>query len=201
MKLWILITLFFPIATFAQSSDYSIWEVSGSSKVIVEGASNVNEFQCATANYRGTDLLRKSSLPGISSYRLSGKIEMEVRSFDCENRMMTRDLRETLKAEEYPKITIELLSLIIPENPVNGQKVSGKADITLAGNSRTFDITWTLILDRDFMRLKGTQDFKFTQFNLNPPSKMMGMVQVKNDIVVDFDLSMQLIASTESSSD
>ncbi len=201
MRFWIIIGLFFPFLTFAQGSDYSVWEVSTASKVVVEGASNVNEFQCATAHYRGSDLLRKTFLPASSTWRLTGKIEMEVRSFDCENRMMTRDLRHTLKADDYPRITIEILSLEIPENPVSGQKVSGKADITLAGNSRTFDIRWTLVLEDDRMRLMGKQNFKFTQFDLDPPTKMMGMIQVKNDIVVDFDLSMQLIEASDLSSD
>nr|MBS0036609.1 YceI family protein [Saprospiraceae bacterium] len=199
MRYLILFILFaFPQMTFSQyegNTSESYWEVKATSKVLVEGKSNVNEFQCVTLNYEGEDQLKKSYHSQSKNWNLTGSIDMKVKSFDCENRIMTRDLRETLRAEVHPTISIELLQFLLPEHPRPSEKITGRAKITLAGNSRTFNITWTLFKEGDTMRMLGTHDFKFSDFNLDPPTKMMGMIQVRDDITVDIDLTMEMISN------
>lgn len=180
---------------FSQQSEgqnESLWMVSGSSRILVEGSSNVNEFQCVTLHYEGEDILRKKPIHKQNKWELTGAIEMQVKSFDCESRMMTNDLREILKEGDYPKISINLLSLMIPGQLQNPQKVKGKVAITLAGTSRIFEMAWTLFPENPKkLRLAGTHDFTFSQFNLDPPTKMMGMIKVKDEITVDLNLLME----------
>lgn len=190
-----LVFIFIPFIGFNQKAMNieSLWTVAGTSKVMVEGSSNVNEFQCVTLNYEGADELKKFFREENGDRILTGAVEMKVRSFDCENRMMTRDLRETLKEQVYPNITIELQSLRIPESASKQQRVTGRAKVTIAGTSQELDMNWTLVRENvSTMRLLGTHDFSFTQFNIDPPTKMMGMIRVKDEIKVDFDLVMEM---------
>jgi hypothetical protein len=190
-----LLALVLPFIGPVDNGDHieSVWTVSGTSRVLVEGQSNVNEFQCVTLHYEGKDKLEKRIDPNTRNRFLTGSIEMKVRSFDCENRMMTRDLRETLKEDLYPTISIELISLRLPEKLERSQKVRGEAEITIAGNTRVLDLTWTLSMpDRDKMRLSGNRELKFSQFGLEAPTKMMGMIRVRDELFVDFDLLMEM---------
>lgn len=43
--------------------------------------------------------------------RLNGCLELDVLHFDCHSKMITNDLRKTLKAEDYPGMVIRFLSL------------------------------------------------------------------------------------------
>lgn len=194
-RLIFLVLILLPLTVFNQKAMdiESLWKVSGTSKVMVEGSSNVNDFQCVTLNYEGADELKKFIHHDNGERLLTGAVEMKVRSFDCENRIMTRDLRETLKEQVYPNIVIELQSLRIPESAAQQQSVSGRAKVTIAGTSWELDMSWTLIRENaSSMRLLGTHDFSFTQFNIEPPTKMMGMIRVKDEIKVDFDLVMEM---------
>ena len=42
--------------------------------------------------------------------------------------------------------------------------------------------------------LLGQHAFNFSDFKLNPPSKFMGMIQVKNELSVSFSLQFQELA-------
>lgn len=181
------------------SDKASLWKVSASSNIKVHGQSNVNEFQCVTIHYKGDDKLIKKRNGFYNLNELIGTISMDVHSFDCENRIMTRDLRETMEADAYPNISISILSLLIPEViERNGQFLKGKAEITIAGNSQLVDLNWRVIPENDQkIRLLSTRDFSFTQFGLTPPTKMMGMIRVKDKLQVDIDLAIEKISEDE----
>ncbi|TVR90227.1 MAG: YceI family protein [Saprospirales bacterium] len=169
------------------------WKVSGTSRVVVEGQSNVNEFKCVTIRYEGNDVLTQRNDNASGKMILEGAINMKVKSFDCENRIMTRDLRETLKEDAYPEITVDLVSIVLPDKEGNCHKVDGKAEITLAGETRLMDFTWEVSYpNSQKIRLSGNRELKFSQFNIEPPSKMMGMIRVKDKLLVDFDLVLDM---------
>ncbi len=169
------------------------WKVSGTSRVVVEGQSNVNEFKCVTIRYEGDDVLTQRNDNASGKRILEGSINMKVKSFDCENRIMTRDLRETLKEDAYPEITVDVVSIALPEKDGKNHKVDGEAEITLAGETRLMDFTWEVSYPNSKkIRLSGNREIRFSQFNIEPPTKMMGMIRVKDTLMVDFDLVLDI---------
>ncbi len=169
------------------------WKVSGTSRVVVEGQSNVNEFKCVTIRYEGNDVLSQRNDNASGKRILEGSINMKVKSFDCENRVMTRDLRETLQKDAYPEITVDVVSITLPDNDGKSHKVDGQAEITLAGETRLMDFTWEVSYpNSQKIRLSGNRELKFSQFNIDPPTKMMGMIRVRDELLVDFDLVLEL---------
>lgn len=182
-----------------QTDKETLWRVSASSNIKVSGESNVNEFECVTLHYKGDDMLIKRKNGSYDLNELIGSIEMKVHSFDCENRIMTRDLRETLKAEDYPNITIKIISLLIPEDMnSSGQLLKGKAEITLAGTTELVELNWRVIPENGHkIRLLSSREFTFTQFGIKPPSKMMGMIQVKDQLLVDIDFAIEKLSSAD----
>lgn len=182
---------------FYKAAD-SIWRVSASSNIKVTGESNVNEFECVTLNYKGEDRLIKKDNGFYNLNELIGTISMQVHSFDCESRMMTRDLRETLKADAYPQINITIVSLFIPQNiNAKGQLIEGEAEITIAGCTQKVGLNWRVIPEsNNKIRLLSSKDFSFTQFGIKPPSKMMGMIQVKDELLVDIDFTLEKLSAT-----
>ncbi|HKL38533.1 MAG TPA: hypothetical protein VJ876_06510 [Bacteroidales bacterium] len=112
-----------------------------------------------------------------------------IKAFRSGNKMMRKDFQELLKASQYPhiKVSIEKDKLL---DILQGIYLSDlELNISLAGQTQAvqsqYDIQYQ---STDRMLLEGLTNLKLKQFNLKPPQKMMGLVQVKNSILINFDI-------------
>jgi hypothetical protein len=68
-------------------------------------------------------------------------------------------------------------------------------EITLAGITRQFEVPVEFSLQTNGESwLKGSRMFRLQDFNLKSPMKYGGLVKVKNEFVVQFQLSMKRIS-------
>jgi hypothetical protein len=184
--LWISL-LFFP------SAEKTKWEISENSSLSVNGTTNINKFSCDIPAYDQTDTLTLSK--EITGVKLTGNIGLKIESFDCHNNMMTKDLRKTLKATIFPRLYIHFLSLSeLPQLSVETKPITGWVNIELAGISKRVEIKYRVSVDdQKVIHLIGTQDIKFSDFNLIPPRKLGGMIRTNDLLSVSFHLKMKTI--------
>ena len=169
------------------------WAVEKSSTLRVEGSSNVNTFRCDMQGYYHTDTITGFEEGAASKpVRLKGAIVVDVFKFDCHQRMITSDLRKTLKAEEHPRMTIRFLSLErMPEFIGNTELVKGLVEIELAGTKKKFDILYSFVKPGGkTILLNGGRTFTFSDFKLSPPKKLAGMIQIRDKFDVNFRLTL-----------
>jgi hypothetical protein len=176
----------------AQANTGKEWQVTSQSRLTIAGSSNVNEFECMSFSYAGQDVLYESLDAKTHRTVMNGIINLQATGFDCQNRIMTSDLRKTIQADKFPTIKVRFLSL--QRSPASGkqQKARGLVEITLAGVSRQYQIE-ALFQETDGGQalLTGCWDFSFSDFKLEPPTKMMGAIKVNNSLSVDFMLQLQ----------
>jgi len=177
----------FTNAALAKDKDKGIkkevtrWAVQKTSTLRIQGSSNVNNFGCdITGYYQPDTLICFEENPDNKAVPL---------------KILTNDLRKTLKANRYPKLVIRFLSF--ERNPVmrNARDVlKGSVEVELVGCNKRFDIFYTFEkTNSSFFKLNGNQSFSFADFNLTPPSKFGGLVKVKDKFIVDFNLLLQPI--------
>lgn len=165
------------------------WIVSEDSRLEIEGATNVNKYNCALVDYSGADVLIQDDEAGVGNMSWAGDIVMKASNFDCFNPMMTKDFLKTVQADEYPEIKIRFLELTGSRNPSQKEAFYGKVDITIAGVTKRFPVSCQLVsLKENSKKLIGSQSFKFTDFGIDPPVKFLGAVKVKDEIKVNFEL-------------
>lgn len=167
------------------------WSVQKTSNIKIQGSTNVNSFGCDIINYTQPDtIFCTSENAGNQPVTLTGNLKVAVSKFDCHNKMMTRDLQQTLKTDEYPILVIRFLSLErTPE--INNTKdcLKGWVEIELAGCSKRFEINYSFVATgSSLIQLNGNRSFNFSDFKLTPPKKFAGLVKVKDELVVDFNL-------------
>ena len=69
------------------------------------------------------------------------------------------------------------------------EKFNGKLTIKLADVTVPCNVRCGIVLDEQgLIHLRGKRMFKFSDFGLKPPTKMGGMIKVKEDIEVAFHL-------------
>lgn len=177
--------------------EFTRWVVQKTSTLQINGSSNVNKFQCGIEGYYMNDTI---SFNIINNNRtaivpLKGMLTIDVADLDCKNRMITRDLRKTLKAEDHPKLIIRFIALErMPAFKDNKDAVTGCVEVDLAGVCKKFDIPFVLTqTNNSIIDLKGEKRFSFADFKLAPPKKMAGLVRVNDQFTVIFHLQLNQI--------
>jgi len=191
--------VFFLVMGFAPTRERGVlihrFVVQPSSKLTIDGKTNINSFQCAITQYLGRDTLvlqegGRNKRPVFTK----GHVGLEAASFDCGMPVMTKDFGKTIKSSEYPFIFLEFISFERGSGAqLAGGKFKGKLKISIGGVTKAFDVDCTIeAKDSGLIHLQGGRDFTFSDFNLEPPSKMMGMVKVSDALKVKFHLVLLL---------
>jgi hypothetical protein len=190
--LFILITL----SGFAFQGDKTTvtkWVVISGSSLKVDGSTNVNTFSCAISAYSRPDtiIVNRTNEP----VHLKGSIRLDVQGFDCHKAAMTADLRKTLKAKEFPQLKIQFLSIQkYPYANIRREITKGVIVIELAGVAKRFEINYQIVsAESTYINLVGSRKLNFSDFNLEPPRKLGGMIQADDELSVVFNLRIKVL--------
>lgn len=190
MNLYILILQLLLVNLFSNPTADDVWLVSENSRLEITGATNVNTFQCLSVNYHGDDvMIEKTHREGYRT--LHGEIVMKATGFDCRNAIMTKDFAKTVKADDFPVITIRFVDLSTEAFSAAERVLTGQVEITLAGSCSMYPVSCSIRSESPKVRhLEGRRQFRFSDFGLEPPQKLFGAVQVKDEVWVDFHLKL-----------
>jgi hypothetical protein len=197
MKKYLLLFIVFIISTsFVGDRNTAFntkWIISEHSNLSVNGTTNMGKFSCEINEYAKTDTVVIAQ-DRSDKIILTGAVNIEVSNFSCSNFMMTRELRKTLKADQFPHLKVKFLSLKELDNVnQNFSKVCGNVEITIAGVSKRFEITYQLNIEKNKMTLIGAQPIHFSDFNLIPPKKVGHLVRANDKLSVVFNLNLRAI--------
>jgi hypothetical protein len=170
------------------------WQVTTKSRLEISGTTNINEFHCLSVSYAGEDIMTEKWNKATQHGEISGEIMMKANGFDCHNAMMTRDFATTVKAGEFPEISIRFIALNKALSNEESDRFSGHVEITLAGKSKTYSVSCVVKEENDDSKLlEGNRTFYFSDFGLKPPQKLFGAVKVKDTVSVDFYLKLRRV--------
>lgn len=173
------------------------WVVQKGGTLKVDGSTNINKFSCKINDYSNPDtiLIFKGDQGKEIQLPMGGKLALDIKSFNCGNAVMTADLRKTLKAKEFPYLTIQFLSLSkLPEAGRVVNDINGWVEIGLAGVKKRFLVQYTFSSNnKNTFHLKGVQNVNFSDFNLTPPRKLGGMIRANERLDVEFQLDLAVI--------
>ena len=171
-----------------------IWIIDAESRLTIHGSTNVNDFICTIEYCTGTDTLQYSENNSKGELRFTrGRMTVPVRSFDCGAKPISKDFWKTVKAERYPNLEINFISL---ENLSFRDKrnIKGVVDITLAGMTTRYDIWYRVSLnEHGNIFLTGVHAVNFADFQLVAPEKLQGLIKVKESLKVQFNLVLKEI--------
>lgn len=162
--------------------------VAPESEVVISGTTNVNQFTC-------TYNLQELELPIRLVYDdkkeqiqfKNARLKLANDCFDCGGKNINKDFRALLKSEQYPVVELRLLHV---DPPSNGQQHIGVGmEIKIAGVSRVYETQLECELESNIC-VKGTLPLKLTDFGLEPPKKVLGMIKVDDDIKVNISLQL-----------
>ena len=168
------------------------WIIDPLSNLTIHGSTNINNFTCTTGSYSGADTLNYIKNYTACELQFSrNRMSIPVDDFDCGARQISKDFRKTLKSTLYPQLFIQFRSLRTTAIK-NNTYVVGVADITLAGVTKCFTIRYKVELkDKNTVLLRGSQVANFADFNLIAPERLNGLIKVRENLQVEFNLVLK----------
>ncbi len=191
MKVLLFMLSFFLLGFQPSSGVQTTWVVETGSSLVIDGSSNVNTFSCVVKKYLNCDTLRM--FPEGRTRRLRFKqctIHIDVGQIDCRHRFITSDLRKTLRYPEIEYMKIHFVSLDDPFPVSASQRIRGVVDIELAGRIKRIELWFDVSHQASgrLLHLSGQKELLFSDFKLEPPKKMAGMIKINEELKVNVDL-------------
>lgn len=167
------------------------------SSLAIEGHSNVNQFRCEANDYK--TIIERTSNPDQPEEEVENQltvhISIEVDGFECGRSRMNRDLRDALKVNQHPTIDFEYISTreMSYDDSSDRYTLQVTGDLTVAGttNRIEFEINGVL-LNGNLVRAKGEKLILMSDYNIEPPVALFGLIKVQEELTVLFDLMAEV---------
>ncbi len=165
----------------------------------LSGTSSVNCFECISASEitKGNMEVSVDDSGGSMTFS-NARLKIRVKSFDCRNPRLNRDMHNALGVDKYPEISIELLEAgASGYNESNGSgSTRTRVAISLNGRKKIVEIPVEWRAEgNDRFRFSGTRTLKMSDFGVVPPSPMFGLIKVNDDIDISFNIAVTVKTS------
>lgn len=165
--------------------------VAPDSEVVIAGTTNVNQFTC-TYNLQEQEMPIRLEYDEKSDQIIFKNAELKLVNdcFDCGGKAINRDFQELLKTERHPQVGLKLLYVEPPS--ADQSMVDVGVEIKIAGVSRTYKTELHCDQSKNIC-VNGTLTLRLSDFELEAPKKMLGMIKVDDEIKVHLTLQMNEI--------
>ena len=156
----------------------------------INGSSNVHDWTSTVGELSGSGVfvLESNSLKAINSLN----VNMAVTSIkSSKGSIMDGKTHSALKSKEYSLISFQLVRVDGIEKTTTGFRVKTTGNLTIAGTKKSVGLTVDgKLLSDGSLNFKGSKALKMTDFNVQPPTAMMGAMTTSNDVTVSFDITL-----------
>ncbi len=191
MRLWILATgiVCIPLVVNSQFLLEGSIEFKKESTLVIRGTTNVNEFKCVLDETDDVSSFSNYTLTDSSILLDNAILAFHVDNFDCGNKAITKDFRKALGSRDFPKIMFEIRRIYITNEERLQEKstVKSEVSITIAGVRK--DLRMNLqrfLLEDSQIRYSGEKSLLMSDFEVNPPQALWGVIKARDDIDVSF---------------
>jgi polyisoprenoid-binding protein YceI len=172
-------------ATAIQAQDFYKLQPENS-KLIVEGTSTVHDWQVESNEFSAETVLKMNGdgVTQVSHVEFTSPAE----SLKSGKKLMDTKMQEALKSKTHPEIKFSLKG----DNVISGEKATIPGLLTIAGKTKEVNVA----VDFDAQnpqkfKVSGEVPLKMTEFNVDPPTAMMGTIKTGDEVIVKFDLEFQ----------
>lgn len=185
LALALLLTL---TATDAAAQATRVVAVEDQSGVWIDGTSSVNEFTCKAGELAGFGRMAGGE------QQAEAQVLMPVTRFDCGKKKMNQDFYEAMQANKQPVIRFRLTSADLLDAPASqyehdAYRLQIAGVVALAGKQEEVEFAADArALDQDRWIVEGRIPLRMSDFGIEPPSALFGLIKARDPITVRFRL-------------
>lgn len=173
------------LLSFGFSKNQTNVKITNKSEVSIKGKSNVNSFECKyNSDFIENNLQVSIAITNNKILLEGAKLSIKSTGFDCAHKMITKDFKTILKAEDYPHIVIN-----VKEINAFTENITAKLNVKIAGVEKEYLVP--VIFNSNTNNVKGQLKLNIKDFKLKSPKKLLGMVVVNDNVDINFNLFLQ----------
>lgn len=196
--------LFLPLAFSAIMEHLQVekkYLIEKSSKLYLEGSSNVTDFKCHCRQQFEPHKFSFQPLGDGARIQFSNTVlQLQTTKLDCKHSGINKDMYKTLRADEYPHILIRLEEVNLKEiasinENMHWVDLQSNIILTIAGVSKrvTMKVRGVKLADNRY-RFLAAQEVRMSDYKLDPPKPMFGLVKVHDKITIQMDLTILILS-------
>jgi hypothetical protein len=143
-------------------------------KIEITGTSTVGKYNCSNLFTTKDTVYLNSIKKNIFN------AEIKMSNFDCGNKIMTKDLQGTVKVKQFPNSTVCI-------RDIRQVGKNYKCNLNFLITNKTLKYK-DFILYNSADKIQGSLNLKFSDIELEPPTKMAGLIKVKDELIINFSL-------------
>ena len=157
--------------------------------ISLTGTSTLHDWEMKGAQGSGQaaiDVDATGKLNGISKLNFS----IPSVSLKSEHTMMDKNTYKALNSEKFPNISFTLSSATVTSLGNNNYQFNCVGKLTIAGFTRETDLVATGHFNPadNSITVTGVKKMKMTDYNVKPPTVMMGTIKTGNDISIAYNV-------------
>jgi polyisoprenoid-binding protein YceI len=165
-------------------------KIANNSEVKVLGTSNLHDW---TMKVKGVTCDAQFTVKPGSSVQLldinSLSFSMPVKNLKSDEDLMDTRAYKALKAEKYTLILFKLVSAEITPQQNNQYQIKATGNLTISGVSREVTLLANGFINADkSISVTGAKKIKMSDFNVTPPSFMLGALRTGDEVNIQFSL-------------
>ena len=176
-------------------------------RIWIEGTAGPVNFSCRAEQLSGQGEIDNAAEPKATvteDGRIDISVSLPVKSLNCGKRAMNQDMYGALKAQKFPTISYQLLeaSLIKQDDDSLSEEegwmnIQTRGVMEIAGVSDTTTVVVQgKVTGENKFHVRGSKDIHMDTYNIDPPSKMFGLIRASKDLTVYFDVTVTLHDTT-----
>lgn len=192
MKRLLFILLFLVLVSFGQTNIVKRSKsvlITPKSELHINGTSNITDFKCRyKIQNLGTPIaIHYEKVNDVIKFEKSMLI-LENSGFDCGGKGINKDFHGLLQSDIYPKIILRLKEIKLKLN--KSSLADALVEIEIAGIKKTYHMETEFHNDKDWL-ISGKLKLNIRDYDLIAPKKMFGLIQVSDEIEINFKLVIQ----------
>ncbi len=188
--LLLLLSLFSLGLLIGQPVDYAI---EGKNTMTIKGTSNMHDWESSVEKVDGDVAIAFSEDGWMNIQRLT--VWIDVKSLKgSKGSKMDKLTRKALKADAYPRITYSMEKINSIEKTDDGFMINAMGNLTIAGTPKIIDLEIKgKLLPNGAILFESTKALKMTDFNVEPPTALLGVLKTRNEVLISFSITVSKI--------
>jgi len=181
---WLCIFLVSSTQIFTQTRDPVSYYKDCHSFIRIDGGSNLSTFSFTYSTSSLSDAWQIIEIKDTGFF----SVAVPVRDFEASNPLMYDDFLKLIKAREFPVLRIIISKKQLERSFKTERTSCPDIEIMLAGVTRIYKIDCDFYDCGNNLFIQGLKMINLSDFNIQPPVKLNGLVKVKDEIEVNFGL-------------
>lgn len=158
------------------------------STVLIKGTSTLHDWESVVektdAQLKLTDNVEPSGIETLN-------VTVEVESIKSGKKTMDKLTYKALKSEDHPYINFVFKKGEIIKQNKEFVDIKLMGDLTIGGVTKNVSVKTQINKLGKTISLKGSHKLKMTDFDIEPPTALLGTIKTGDEITIDFNLTFE----------